>query len=249
MSRLPVWPVYHFGHVLSQHCCFMEVVDRFIDSRTLGDTSRSRARRRRRSSGPGRRPRRVGWQGIWRPARLRLRLHIHFQQSQKGGLRCDRSLSTVLYGCETWSLTEELYRRLRCMHAHHLRAMCQVSRSQAWEHHISTQELGQRLGLDSHRVLHRSPIDVRCSGLVSSCPMHRGYQRAGGNACSLRISLFVGGRHGGTVPIFLVRASPVPNLETKKENERKRGMGGRHAAKTRVNSFCREQGERTLCAS
>ena len=58
-------------------------------------------------------------------------------------------LSTVLYGCETWSLTEELYRRLRCMHAHHLRAMCRVSRSQAWEHHISTQELGQRLGLDS----------------------------------------------------------------------------------------------------
>ena len=53
-------------------------------------------------------------------------------------------LSTVLYGCETWSLTEELYRRLRCMHAHHLRAMCRVSRSQAWEHHISTQELGQR---------------------------------------------------------------------------------------------------------
>ena len=48
-------------------------------------------------------------------------------------------LSTVLYGCETWSLTEELYRRLRCMHAHHLRAMCRVSRSQAWEHHISTQ--------------------------------------------------------------------------------------------------------------
>ena len=58
-------------------------------------------------------------------------------------------LSTFLYGCETWSLTEELYRRLRCMHAHHLRAMCRVSRSQAWEHHISTQELGQRLGLDS----------------------------------------------------------------------------------------------------
>ena len=27
--------------------------------------------------------------------------------------------------------------------------MCRVSRSQAWEHHISAQELGQRLGLDS----------------------------------------------------------------------------------------------------
>jgi hypothetical protein len=58
-------------------------------------------------------------------------------------------LSTCLYGCETWSLTEALLGRLRCMHAQHVRAMCRVTRTHVWKHHITTQELGQRLGLES----------------------------------------------------------------------------------------------------
>ena len=57
-------------------------------------------------------------------------------------------LSISLYGCETWSLTEVLNQRLRGMHAQHLRAMCRVTRTHTWQHHLSTQELGQRLGLD-----------------------------------------------------------------------------------------------------
>ena len=55
-------------------------------------------------------------------------------------------LSISLYGCETWSLTEELYGRLSGMHAQHLRAMCRVTRTHVWKYHISTQ--GQRLGLN-----------------------------------------------------------------------------------------------------
>jgi hypothetical protein len=58
-------------------------------------------------------------------------------------------LSISLYGSETWSLTEELLGRLRGMHAQHLRAMCRVTRTHVWRHHVTTQELGQRLGLDS----------------------------------------------------------------------------------------------------
>jgi hypothetical protein len=58
-------------------------------------------------------------------------------------------LSITPYGSETWSLPEELLRRLRGMHAQHLRSMCRVTRTHIWEHHISTQELGQRLGLDT----------------------------------------------------------------------------------------------------
>ena len=58
-------------------------------------------------------------------------------------------LSIMLYGSETWCLTEELYRRLRVVHAQHLRAMCRVTRKHVWKHHISSQELGQRLGLDT----------------------------------------------------------------------------------------------------
>ena len=58
-------------------------------------------------------------------------------------------LSITLYGCETWSLTENQLRRLRVMHAHHLRVMSHVSRTRMWDEHISTQELGQRLRIDS----------------------------------------------------------------------------------------------------
>ena len=58
-------------------------------------------------------------------------------------------LSITLFGCETWSLTETLLHRLRGMHAQHLRAMCRVTRTHVWKHHLSTQELGQRLGLES----------------------------------------------------------------------------------------------------
>ena len=58
-------------------------------------------------------------------------------------------LSITLYGCETWSLTESQLHRLRVMHAHHLRVMSHVSRTRMWDEHISTQELGQRLRIDS----------------------------------------------------------------------------------------------------
>ena len=58
-------------------------------------------------------------------------------------------LSISLFGSETWSLTEHLLHRLRSMHAQHLRAMCRITRTHVWKHHISTQELGQRLGLES----------------------------------------------------------------------------------------------------
>ena len=58
-------------------------------------------------------------------------------------------VSIMLYGCETWSLTEELYDRLRVAQAQHFRAMCRVTRKHTWQHHISTQSLGQQLRLDS----------------------------------------------------------------------------------------------------
>ena len=58
-------------------------------------------------------------------------------------------LSITLYGCESWSLTEVLPGRLRRMHALHVRGMCRVTRKHMWDHHISTCELSQRLGLDS----------------------------------------------------------------------------------------------------
>uniref|UniRef100_A0A7S0LG95 Reverse transcriptase domain-containing protein n=1 Tax=Coccolithus braarudii TaxID=221442 RepID=A0A7S0LG95_9EUKA len=57
-------------------------------------------------------------------------------------------LSILLYGCESWCLTETHRSRLRTFHAQSLRAMCRVTRKHTWQHHISTQELGQRLRLE-----------------------------------------------------------------------------------------------------
>ena len=58
-------------------------------------------------------------------------------------------LAILLYGCECWCLTEELYDRLRIFHAQCLRTMSRVTRKHTREHNISTQALGQELGLDS----------------------------------------------------------------------------------------------------
>jgi hypothetical protein len=58
-------------------------------------------------------------------------------------------LSVLLYGSECWSLPEVLLQRLRVFHAQCLRAMCRVTRKHTWDHHISSQELGQRLGLET----------------------------------------------------------------------------------------------------
>ena len=39
--------------------------------------------------------------------------------------------------------------RLRVFHAQSVRAMCRVTRKHTWEHHISSEQLRERLGLDS----------------------------------------------------------------------------------------------------
>ena len=56
-------------------------------------------------------------------------------------------LSILLYGSETWCLTEELFTRLRNFHAQCLRTMCRVNRRHTWKHRISSAELRKRTGL------------------------------------------------------------------------------------------------------
>ena len=58
-------------------------------------------------------------------------------------------LGILLYGAESWSNTEVMLDRLRVFHARCVRSMCRVSRKHTWQHHISTGELEQRLGLDT----------------------------------------------------------------------------------------------------
>jgi hypothetical protein len=56
-------------------------------------------------------------------------------------------LSILLYGCECWSLTEQLLDRLRVFHNQCIRSMCRVTRKHTWEHRISSAELRARIGL------------------------------------------------------------------------------------------------------
>jgi hypothetical protein len=81
-------------------------------------------------------------------------------------------LSILLYGCECWCMTEVLQQRLRVFHAQCLRAMCRVTRKHTWEHHITSVELMQRLGLDSidFYVARRQ---MRWLGHVRRMPMER----------------------------------------------------------------------------
>ena len=81
-------------------------------------------------------------------------------------------LPILLYGAESWCLTEALFRQLRNFHARCLRAMCRVTRRHTRLHHISTAELLARLGLssiDSYITRHQ----LRWAGHVSRMEFHR----------------------------------------------------------------------------
>ena len=88
-------------------------------------------------------------------------------------------LGILLYGGESWSNTEVMLDRLRVFHARCVRSMCRVSRKHTWQHHISTGELEQRLGLDTidmylkRRQLrwlgHVARMDYAESGCLAAC--------------------------------------------------------------------------------
>ena len=81
-------------------------------------------------------------------------------------------LAILLYGCECWCLTEELYDRLRVFHAQCVRVMSRVTRKHTWTHHISTHTLSQELGLDliDDYVTRRQ---LRWAGHVARMPFDR----------------------------------------------------------------------------
>jgi hypothetical protein len=81
-------------------------------------------------------------------------------------------LSMLLYGSEGWCLSEADRGRLRLFHAQCLRAMCRVTRTHTWKHHISTQELGQRLGLESIDI-YITRRQLRWAGHVSRMDFDR----------------------------------------------------------------------------
>ena len=81
-------------------------------------------------------------------------------------------LSILLYGAESWCLTEQLYKRLRNFHARCVRVMCRVNRRHTYEQRISSAELRRRVGvqsIDTYVTRHQ----LRWAGHVARMPPHR----------------------------------------------------------------------------
>ena len=81
-------------------------------------------------------------------------------------------LKILLYGSESWCLTEKLLNLLRRFHARCVRAMCRVNRSHVWKHRISTADLLHRLGLKTIDA-YITERQLQWAGHVSRMPFHR----------------------------------------------------------------------------
>ena len=62
-------------------------------------------------------------------------------------------VSILLFGSETWVLTEELHRQLECFHNQCVRVMCGVTYWRQWQQHIRADTLLERLQLTQMREL------------------------------------------------------------------------------------------------
>jgi hypothetical protein len=65
-------------------------------------------------------------------------------------------LPTLLYGAESWCLTENLFNKLRRrFHTRWVRSVCRVNRHHTWMHHIRTADLLTRtklLSMDAYVI-------------------------------------------------------------------------------------------------
>ena len=81
-------------------------------------------------------------------------------------------LPILLYGAEVWSLTEELFNKLRVFHSRCIRSMNCINRSHVWKHSISNHDLLTRTGLqDIDTYITRRQL--QWAGHVSRMEMHR----------------------------------------------------------------------------
>ncbi|XP_066928721.1 uncharacterized protein [Clytia hemisphaerica] len=67
----------------------------------------------------------------------------------KGSIFRSLILPILLYGSECWCMTESLLRKIRSFYHGCIRSMCRVNRKHTFLHRISTDELLERVGLES----------------------------------------------------------------------------------------------------
>jgi hypothetical protein len=90
----------------------------------------------------------------------------------KGRIYVALCLSILLYGSEVWCLREDLLGRLRSFHHRCVRTMCRINMAHTIRHHISSNSLFARLGIEPlDNYYHRRPH--RWAGHVSRMPPNR----------------------------------------------------------------------------
>ena len=100
----------------------------------------------------------------------------YLSEELKGEVYKALVLPTLLYGCEAWSLREDLFKRLRSFHNRCARSMCRVNLHHTFRHHITTSSLFRRLNLlDIDSYYHNRLL--RWAGHVPRMPMSRAPQQ------------------------------------------------------------------------
>lgn len=90
----------------------------------------------------------------------------------KGTVYVALCLSILLYGSESWCLTEKLYNKLRTFHHQCVRAMCRINIRHTIKYHIKTSFLLKKLGIQSFDFYYNTRL-LRWAGHVARMPMQR----------------------------------------------------------------------------
>lgn len=69
----------------------------------------------------------------------------HISDHVKGSIYNALVITTLIYGCENWCMTENLMRKLQTFHNSCVRAMCRVSIRQTIKYHIRSKDLYKKL--------------------------------------------------------------------------------------------------------
>ena len=96
----------------------------------------------------------------------------YLSEELKGEVYMALILPTLLYGCEAWSLREDLFKRLRSFHNKCARSMCRVNLYHTFRHHITSASLFRRLGILNIGSYFHNRI-LRWAGHVARMPMSR----------------------------------------------------------------------------
>ena len=81
-------------------------------------------------------------------------------------------LSTLVYGCESWTLTADLWRRLQSFHRRCARTIYGITMWHVWQHHISTEHVLSNLSLQPITV-YIAKRSLAWFGKVYRMPWHR----------------------------------------------------------------------------